>query len=54
MYKNVVPCYCNSDLSLEVSLSSQWFLVAGLNVFRYAYGDVACTMQLQTINGSID
>ncbi len=24
MYRNVGPCYCNSGLSMEVSLSSQW------------------------------
>ncbi len=32
MYRNVEPCYCNSGLSLEVGLSSQWFLIIGFNV----------------------
>ncbi len=33
MYRNIGPCYCNSGLSLEVSLSSQWSLVTGFTVY---------------------
>ncbi len=33
MYRNVAPCYCNSGLSLEVSLSLQCSLITGLTVY---------------------
>ncbi len=32
MYRIVGPCYCNSGLSSEVSLSLQWSLITGFTI----------------------
>ncbi len=36
MYGNLVPCYCNSGLSLEVGLSSHWVLIGGWSLITVA------------------
>ncbi len=36
MYRNVRPCYCKSDISSKVGLSSQWFLSTSFTVLQFA------------------